>query len=255
MFRINFNFVVYRYEAILAIAALILAGSFVVSARDSEYAFASQGYYPYTIALTFDDGPHKIYTDKILDILAGERVPATFFLVGSRIVENPSLVRKISDLGFEIDAHTYSHRNMSKLSDGEIADELLLTRNLIKSFSGQESAYFRPPGGQYNERVLSIAGNLKFSMVLWTVFTKDHEEENPGIIVKKVLAQANNGGVVLLHSGRLPTIEALPEIIRELRSRGYRFVTISELEHSDDSANTPWLKNALTLAAKKGING
>jgi peptidoglycan/xylan/chitin deacetylase (PgdA/CDA1 family) len=185
--------------------------------------------YPYRIALTFDDGPHPLFTDSLLRLLRDNNVHATFFVVGRLAMEYPNLAGEISLAGHELEGHTFTHRNLNRLSDKDVTRELVMTKGILEKITGKQSLYFRPPGGRYNGRVVNLAAASGLSMVLWTVFPKDHEEPNPDVILARVLAQASDGGVVLLHSGVPATYQALPRIIRELRSRGYRFVTISEL--------------------------
>lgn len=239
MFKINFHLIVYRYELILVAIVLILAGSAVVSSKDRE----TKELYPYKIALTFDDGPHPYYTDKIVSILQNNNAKGSFFIVGRLAMEYPYLIQQISLAGNEVDIHTFTHRNLSKLKDDEIRRELSITASLIKDISNQKSIFFRPPGGQYNKKVLQIAGDLNQNMILWTVFPKDHEEDDPEVILKTVLRQAGDCGVVLLHSGRPATLQALPKIIQELRNMGYQFVTVSELKnYTNKPAQFAWYK-------------
>jgi peptidoglycan/xylan/chitin deacetylase (PgdA/CDA1 family) len=120
--------------------------------------------------------------------------------------------------------------------------ELGVTRSLIEDISGKKCLYFRPPGGQYNAKVVKEAGELGQGMVLWSVFPKDHEVDDRSVIIARVLAQAHDGGVVLLHSGRESTLSALPEIIRLLREKGYRFVTVAQLRAGAPEEKLAWLK-------------
>ncbi len=242
MFKISLHLTVYRYEAIVALIILLLTGSIIVSSKDDERSFPPPQRYPYQIALTFDDGPHPHFTESIISILRAEDVKATFFLVGTKMTEHPSLAARLAVEHHELAGHTFSHRNLSKLSREDIRRELQVTKQLIVDLARQDSMFFRPPGGQYDRDVLSVAEEMGLSMVLWTVFPKDHEEKSADKIVEKVLAQATDRGVVLLHSGRPATLQALPKIIRELKRRGYRFSTISQLYQSSKRKQLAWLK-------------
>jgi len=242
MRKLSFHFIVYRYEAILTIIILVLTGSIAVSSRDNQSPPPPEPPAPYKIAITFDDGPRPHYTEQLLNILSSNNVRATFFVVGNQIKMFPGLLRLISGAGHEVEVHTLTHRNLTFLSVTDIRKELFDTAELIRGISGQRSVYFRPPGGQYNAKVIKVAESLNMSMVLWTVFPKDHEEDDQNIIIKRVLAQATDGGVILFHSGREPTYEALPVIIKDLRDRGYRFVTVSELAKESSLDKTAWLK-------------
>ncbi len=211
MLKIDFHLVIYRYEIIVAFIVLLLTGSIVVSSKDFVQDFAFQNpRYPHKIALTFDDGPHPYYTDKLIDVLAENKVHATFFIVGRMAMEYPQLIEELSVAGHELEVHGFLHKNLTKLSDEGIEKELGMARSVIEDISGKKCLFYRPPGGQYNERVKMIADSMGQAMVLWFVFPKDHEEENPDIIIKRVLEQASDGGVVLMHSGRVSDYSCSP---------------------------------------------
>lgn len=180
------------------------------------------------IFLTFDDGPHPGYTEKLLVILKKKQVPATFFVVGKQVEKYPELLKKIFQDGHEIANHSYSHRDLRSLSSAERQLELSKTHELVESMTEQSMRYFRPPGGQYNQEVVSSAKERGYEMVLWTVFAGDHENPPASLIKKRVLREAADSSIVLLHSGIENTLLALPEIIETLKKRGYRFVTLSD---------------------------
>lgn len=236
MLRIDLDITIRRYEIILALIILLLTGSVFIAPPERERPVFVDNRYPYRIALTFDDGPHPYFTDRLLTLLKKEHVRATFFTVGRLVMEYPYLVQEISLAGHELAGHSFTHRNLSRLSDDEVRRELSITRGMIEDLSGKRVPYFRPPGGQYNQRVVSLGKSMGLSMVLWSVFPKDHEEPSSDVIVDRVLQQATDGGIVLLHSGVEATYNALPRIVSELRKRGYRFVTISELNKQKNVA-------------------
>ncbi|MFH1368693.1 MAG: polysaccharide deacetylase family protein [Elusimicrobiota bacterium] len=242
MHKFNFHLTIYRYEVILAMIILLMTGSIAVSSRDAEKLAPPSKIYPLKVAITFDDGPHPKYTETLLRLLKDNGVRATFFLVGRQAMEYPNLVRMIVENGHEIESHTLTHRNLAHLSVSEIKAELSKTADILENLSGQRIAYFRPPGGQFNVKVIKAAEQIKMFMVLWTVFPKDHEEQSSSIIIQKVMSQVNDGGVVLFHSGREPTYAALPVIIKLLRDKGYRFVTVSELHKETPKDKLVWLK-------------
>ncbi|MBN1621090.1 MAG: polysaccharide deacetylase family protein [Endomicrobiales bacterium] len=242
MFKVRLHLVVYRYEIILAFIILILTGSIAVSSRDNERAFPPVQRYPYKIAITFDDGPHQKYTKELLAFLKKYNIKATFFVVGDQVIKYPQLARLISLYGHEIENHTTTHPNLTKLPEKNIKEELVMTRELIKNIAEQKSKYFRPPGGHYDNKVIEVAKDLGLRMVLWTVFPKDHGNTQADIISERILEQAHDGGVILLHSGSKQTLEALPKVIKELRYRGYHFVTISQLHNSNKEKELVWLK-------------
>ncbi|MFA5858018.1 MAG: polysaccharide deacetylase family protein [Elusimicrobiota bacterium] len=194
------------------------------------------------IALTFDDGPHPELTDKLLEVLRGEKVKATFFLVGQMIELYPNITRAMVQDGHQVANHTYSHPNLNMIDTEQLNDELSYTKYLLSSYGGVRTNIIRPPGGNYNSNVLKFCEVYGYKIVLWTIFPRDHESPKPGVIVKRVVKNAHDGGIILMHSGMKNTITALPEIIRKLKSEGYRFVTVDELIEKNQKNNVA--KNA-----------
>lgn len=180
------------------------------------------------IAFTFDDGPNPQYTDRLLKILNEYHVPATFFVVGKQVERYPQLLRKIFQEKHELANHTYSHRNLKKLSFKEFKNELEKTHQLVQSITEQKMKFFRPPGGHYDQNVIQRGKKLGYTMILWTMFPKDHINPSPEIIRNRVLNNAGENGIALFH-GVENTLSVLPELIVALRKRGYSFVTLSQL--------------------------
>ncbi len=181
------------------------------------------------ISLTFDDGPHPAYTERLLKVLKQARVHATFFVVGKQAELHPELLKMISDDGHEIANHTYSHRNMRTLSPSDICEELEKTEKIVESVTGKKMRYFRPPGGQYNSQVVAAAKDRGYEMVLWSIFPQDHTNPASELIRSRVLTGAKNDGIVLLHSGIENTLQTLPDLIKTLKRKGYAFETVTGL--------------------------
>ncbi len=226
------NFVIYRYEIILL---FLLTFIFLPNeVYEKKLVFNEQGYKNYfkLVALTFDDGPHPYYTQKIVNILNKHNVKATFFLVGRQVEKHPELVKYILENSrCKIANHTYSHRNLTKLNTLEIYKELFLTQKILKSLGNEEKIlpYFRPPGGWYNDEVVNIAEKLGLKLVLWSVFTNDHINGSRNELLKKIKSCERNREIILLHSGVETTLESLEDIITLLKSKNYYFVTVDEL--------------------------
>ncbi|SDE14957.1 polysaccharide deacetylase family sporulation protein PdaB [Paenibacillus sp. UNCCL117] len=187
------------------------------------------------IALTFDDGPDEKDTPAILDLLKQYEARATFFVVGKRVEEFPELVKREVDEGHEIANHTYSHTYFrKKMPDTRIEEQLMKAEHVIENATGKKTKLFRPPGGYYSENVVRAAKKSGYLVVMWSWHQDTEDWDTPGVgkIVNKVLNNARNGDIVLFHDhveGRTQTIEALKQILPELKARGYRFVTVSEL--------------------------
>lgn len=181
------------------------------------------------VALTFDDGPKPGITEEILDILSRAGVPATFFVIGRHVAAYPDLVQRLVQAGMEVANHSYSHPNLTRLTDDELRWELLKTSGCLYDITGSAPTWFRPPGGNLTERVVRVASSLGMRACMWTVNGEQKELEGSGPLLNHVLGQVRPGAVILLHNGRRTTVTALPVLINQLRQRGYRFVTLSEL--------------------------
>ena len=186
---------------------------------------------PRLIALTFDDGPYPVYTPMLLDTLKDLRVPATFFLIGRDAIEWPELTRRIEAEGHEVADHTYTHPNLDQETDAQVRDEVLQGRDTLWALTHDPAVreYMRPPHGRYTERTLEVVQSLGYSVVLWTDDGGDWRTLTPQEIEQHLLAHATAPEIVLLHSGKLATIQALPAIVDHFRKAGYRFVTVGEL--------------------------
>ena len=182
-----------------------------------------------TVALTFDDGPHGEKTLELLKVLSDEAVKASFFVVGKQAAFNRQVLRRIRDMGHTIANHSYTHPNLTELSPAAARDEYAACSELIRDVTGQTPRFCRPPGGRTNAAVERAGREEGLRTVYWTVNSRDYTDLPPEEIARKVAGLVRPGGVVLLHGGVTATIEALPAIIRDLRNRGYRFVTLDEL--------------------------
>lgn len=197
------------------------------------------------MVISFDDGPDRRWTPKILDILKEKHVPAVFFVVGEAANSAPDLLKREYDEGHEIGNHTFTHPNFDEISHTQLKWELNLTQRLIESTLGVKSLLFRPPYGidhqpEYAEEVaqLPYPQDLGYIIVGQRVDPDDwrkdgNKPQRPAEeIVEEVMRQAKNGNVMLLHDGggdRAQTVEALPMIIDRLRANGYEFVSVSDL--------------------------
>lgn len=180
------------------------------------------------VALTFDDGPDSVHTPRILDILKQKGVRATFFVLGERATNNQELIRRIVQDGHVIGSHSTQHVALNKLSYDERRKELEETNHLLAGM-GIKVQWFRPPFGAYDRRLIDLAHALGMRTVLWTVDPQDWQQEvEPEEIVRRVMGRVENGSVILLHAINPRTVTALPQIIDNLRERGFRLVTMDE---------------------------
>ncbi len=181
------------------------------------------------VALTFDDGPHPVLTPVILDLLDQYGAKGTFLLIGKQAETYPELVRLIAERGHEIGNHSYSHRNLTDLSELEIERELVMTRQIVRRACGRFITLFRPPGGHYNASVRSATRATGFSPLFWNENIGNYPGRGPDEIVPSMIRKVGTSGIVLLHNGYDETPAMLPAFLKELAGRGYHMGTVSEL--------------------------
>lgn len=182
------------------------------------------------VALTFDDGPSNNRTNDIINVLEGYEVKVTFFVLGERIKKTFEIVKKIHEAGHELGNHSWSHRKLTSLSSEEQLQELEKTNIALKSVTGRDVKWFRPPYGCHDSNLIENANRLNMYSILWTVDSLDWQGDKPEILVKRVLSNIHNGAIILFHDhdNKSNTIEALPQIIKILKESGYAFITLSE---------------------------
>ena len=183
------------------------------------------------IALTFDDGPHTKYTNLLLDGLKERNVKATFFVLGSNASNNYKIIKRMADEGHLIGNHTYSHKNLYRLKEEAILNEIDKTNQVIESITGTTPKYFRPSYGNYNSKIKKIS---EMEIVLWNIDSLDWKIKNSKRITNKVLNKVSDGSVILMHDIYKTSIKAALNIIDKLQEEGYTFVTIEELMESEN---------------------
>lgn len=182
------------------------------------------------VALSFDDGPDPVNTPKVLDTLREAGVHATFFLIGLHIERDPDRARQIVSEGHEVGPHGYRHRDMARMTDDALRVDMAAAMASLRAVAPQAPiTWFRPPQGACDGRVLAEAARFGLDTIRWDVDPSDWKEgRTASEVTEAVLSHLHPGAVVLLHSVRSATAEALPTILREGAARGYQFVTVSE---------------------------
>ena len=187
------------------------------------------------VALTFDEGPHPIYTPQILDILDQYQAKATFFMIGNRMEQYPDIVRDVSARGHLIANHTYTHPyNLRTLSPEKLKWEVDQCQQNMQTIAGQNTYLFRPPRGILNQEIIKIVQDKGYTIVLWGICTFNRKAPTPEMMANRVIKQAHPGQIVLLHDGRTDfrwkDVVATRLIVASLSRQGYRFVTLEELK-------------------------
>lgn len=180
---------------------------------------------PPLVALTFDDGPGP-YTEQLLDCLEENGAKATFYMLGQNVEKYPETVKRMNDLGMELSNHTYDHKDLTKLTKDQITEEIQTTNSLIQNAAGVLPDTLRPPGGSYNEKVQELAG---MPIVKWSIDTKDWKTKSEEDTYQCVMANIEDGSIVLIHDIHEWSVKAALRLIPDLQDEGYKLVTVREL--------------------------
>lgn len=179
------------------------------------------------VAITLDDGPHGVNTQKILDILDKHNARATFFMLGQNVNSNKEVVKDVYTRGNEIGIHTWSHPQLTKLSEESVKSEVKNTSDAIYNITGYRPTLVRPPYGAFNTTVRNALKD--YSLILWNIDSLDWKSRDENQIVPLVMNDVEDGDIILLHDIHSTTVPAVEKIVEDLDKQGYQMVTVSEL--------------------------
>jgi peptidoglycan-N-acetylmuramic acid deacetylase len=186
-----------------------------------------------TIYLTFDNGYEQGYTGKILDVLKQKHVPAAFFITGHYIQSEPGLVKRMVKEGHIVGNHSWSHPDLSQISDVKYKEELDKLKQAYTKLTGRnDMVYLRPPRGTFSERSLELADKLGYTSVFWSFAYMDWEvnkQKGADYAYKSIMRRVHPGAILLLHTVSKDNAEALGRVIDDLRKQGYQFASLDDL--------------------------
>jgi peptidoglycan-N-acetylglucosamine deacetylase len=188
------------------------------------------------VALTFDDGPHPVFTPQILDILAKYHAKATFFVAGNKVERFPAILKREVKEGHEIANHTFTHIYGRKITADKLTSELDQTDKLIQSIIGYKPTLYRPVGGLYNDLIINTAVKNGKLVILWSQDPQDWKNPAASLLSRQITKGIRPGNIILLHdwdgsefSKTFQTVNALDNILEFLYKNGYQCVTVSEM--------------------------
>ena len=212
-----------RRNILIMIAAVVILGLGLSWGRISQAV--TEDVKP-RIALTFDDGPHPVYTPKLLDGLKERNVKATFFVVGKNIEGREDIIKRMDEEGHLLGNHTYDHVKITGLPEEEACAQITKTSELVKEITGKNTEFVRPPFGAWDKK---LECGFEMFPVLWSIDPLDWTTKNVDAVVQKVLSRAEENSIILLHDYYDSSVEAALKIVDALLERGFEFVTVDEL--------------------------
>lgn len=184
------------------------------------------------IYLTFDDGYSAVNTVKILDVLKEKNVPACFFIEGGFLRENPLICKRIAEEQ-TLANHTFSHTDITKLTDEEFVEDIKRYEEMALKITGKEvTKFFRPPMGIFNEDKLNLLGDMGYTVFMWDVSYYDYVPNNDKgyeFALKNLLTKTENGSIILMHTLTKSNVNVLSEAIDLLEEKGFVFSKLSDL--------------------------
>lgn len=191
------------------------------------------------VALTFDDGPSPVWTPKILDALKESGVKATFFMLGDYVEKYPEIAKRVADEGHEIGNHTYDHHVLIYYKMDELEKEIKDAEAAIRKATGKTTTLFRPPKAWLTNDEKKKINEMGYKVILWTLNSKDWVTFDEKYIVRYLVKSIRPGDIILFHDGggvftteggnREETVRTIPKLVEKLSTKGYKFVTVTEL--------------------------
>lgn len=178
------------------------------------------------IAFSFDDGPSRKNTEKILKALDKNNARATFFMLGQNAKYYPDLVKKVEESGNEVAGHSWNHPLLTKLGKKGVKKQMSRMNEAIASVTGSDVGLLRPPYGSINR---TVKNTVKDPLILWSIDTLDWKTLNADKTADAILKQARDGDIILMHDIHAPTAEAVKKVLPKLEKKGFQVCTVSEL--------------------------
>lgn len=185
------------------------------------------------VYLTFDNGYENGHTNTILDTLKKEKVPAAFFITGHYVESAPELVKRMVKEGHIIGNHSWHHYDLTSVPGSTVIEEMKLVEDQVAKLTAQKKTpYVRPPRGIFSENVLKTAEKAGYTHVMWSLAYVDWYADQPkgkDYAYNEIMKQIHPGAVIMLHSVSKDNAEALPDVIRDLKKKGYTFKSLDHL--------------------------
>ena len=227
-----------RWRAILCLCLLVSSSAYLTAgAGDATAVVAPKRELPIysvkhdekLISISFDASWGADKTIQILDILDQYQVKTTFFLVGNWVDRYPEMLQEIHSRGHEIGNHSDTHAHMNKLTEDGIRNELKTMSEKVEKLIGIKPVLFRPPYGEYNDKVISVSRAEGYEAVQWSIDSLDWKDRGTQDIIKQCTQRVANGDIVLFHNDSNDIVNALPAVIQHYQALGFRIIPVSEI--------------------------
>ncbi|WP_394237843.1 delta-lactam-biosynthetic de-N-acetylase [Niallia oryzisoli] len=195
------------------------------------------------IYLTFDNGYENGYTEKILDVLKKEKVPAAFFVTGHYLESAPKLVKRMVKEGHIVGNHSWHHPDLTQVSDERLKEELEKVKVKTEELTGVKTMdYIRPPRGIFSERTMALANDQGYKHIFWSlafIDWKTDQQKGAQYSYANIMKQIHPGAILLLHTVSKDNADALESVIKDLKKQGYKFKSLDDLTNKTKQEKKP----------------
>ena len=183
------------------------------------------------VALTFHGAGDPKFATELLNIFSTTSTPVTVFAVGTFLQENPSMAKKILDGGHDLGNHTMTHTQMKTISAKRVDAEISECANLLKKLTGSHGSFFRPSGTQYSTALIrKTAQKYGYkNCISYDVDSHDYQDPGKAAVISNIDKGIKGGSIISLHFGHQNTVDALPNVIENIKAKGFNPVTLTEL--------------------------
>lgn len=184
------------------------------------------------VSLTFDDGPSPLATPLLLDYLKQQRIKATFFIIGQEAAQFPQLVAREVAEGHDVGNHGMHHKALGRISEADMEEEIRAGEEALVAAGASKPVYYRLPKAIGSKAAYAVLGRRGYTVISWSVDPRDYQRRTAAALVKDVMKQVQPGSIIIFHDGpgkRQATLEALKEIVPQLRAQGYTILPVSQL--------------------------
>ncbi|MBP2651017.1 MAG: pdaA 2 [Firmicutes bacterium] len=183
------------------------------------------------VALTFDHSWGNTFTPSILETLKNNNIKVTFFIMGPWAEKYPEVAKQMVADGHEIASHGYRHENYGDMAEEWVRTDIQKAHAQIKTVTGVDPVFIRPPNGHYSQRSLKVTEELGYRTIIWNIDSLDWKNPGRDVIVERVMKRLKPGAIILLHASDTPvqTAEALPILLEQIKAQGYEITTVSDL--------------------------
>lgn len=168
------------------------------------------------------------YLPDMLKVFKENKIQVTFFVTGQWAEKNPEMIKQMDAAGHSVQNHGYKHLHFNQLSSAQIKEQIINTEKIVAGLTGKKTIYFASPYGEYNNNLIATVNEMGYQLIMWSIDTIDWELPGSDTIIKRVMNKLHDDAIILMHPTK-PTLEALPDLITQIKGQGYKMLTLDKI--------------------------